>query len=220
MPDKKDPGLGGSVKIPGTKKRVPVIGVVAVGGACIAAYVLLKGGNTAGADLSAAPADTGQTPSNDTIYTALTGAIEEISSRLAELEKQPASAAGPLGISGFAPAVSEIPVADVAAPAIGPSSVFTAVSASMPPSVAEQLGILPAGPSYRDLTKSFESLARSITKAATPAGSQNKLGDQIIAAATRVLNIPAGPTTPVSASMPPSVAAKAGVKTTSSGWRV
>jgi hypothetical protein len=115
-----------SVQIPGTKIKVPVIEVVAAGAAVIGAYVLLSGKNGQQPDVSTAATDT-SSDNQDTVTQAYTGAIEDISNRLAALESAPqqsipggspsgsGSGTSDMGANTGAPSVADIPVADVTA---------------------------------------------------------------------------------------------------------
>ena len=98
-------GLGGSVTIPGTKKKIPVVAIVAVGGAAIAAYILYKSRGTSSSDVSNLPASTDQSGSSTTTdaSAALQGEIETMAQELANIEaamQQPGSAASSSGQPG------------------------------------------------------------------------------------------------------------------------
>jgi hypothetical protein len=163
-----------SVQIPGTKIKVPMLEAIIAGAGVIAAYVLLKGGSSQQPAVSTVATDTSAdtTPTQD-LNSAYTGAIEDISNRLAALESAPQPATiggtpsssgsgtgtGDLGTNTGAPGVGDIPIVDVTSTpfeigeSINPRAIVTptgpeTATITMPPlaSPPNKSGVSPIAP--------------------------------------------------------------------------
>jgi hypothetical protein len=224
MADEKGKGgLGGSVTIPGTKKKVPVLLIIVGGAALIAAYLIIKGGGSASPDVSSAPDTSGNTDTtgtNDTVTSAITGAIETMSQRIQAIEEQLAGGttggtpgAPELGSGSAAPGAGDIPTSDPAMAAasiveigenINPKAIVeqgaqaNAFTVAMPPAAPGLHGVSPV--TAPAVVKSQPKLLQQVQEAVQ--SGVNKLTKQITRApsAAPVQSAPATPA-PVGSSL-------------------